>query len=187
MKIRKFAYVLLTFGMIMIISGGFSSFLVGLKKDQELVYRRMEDVSAMYETFNTQVSLFGDYREDFHESVLENLYYDTMFPTDNLVKEEFFQYEEMVDEIGDSVKELDRLCKDVYYPKGEINNICLNYKIMYEQVINYFVLDVEDYNENVKKYNEYQASISSTSSIKIYSTNKKFIDYNGDKTFEGKE
>ena len=58
---------------------------------------------------------------------------------------------------------------------------------MYEQVINYFVLDVDDYNENVKKYNEYQITISSTSSIKEYSTNKKYIDYNGDKTFEGKE
>ena len=80
-----------------------------------------------------------------------------------------------------------KLCDNIYYPDGAINSMCMNYKTMYEQVINYFVGDVEDYNEVVKKYNAYQNSISSTSFVKEYSTTKNYIDYNNDKTFDGKE
>lgn len=184
---RKYAYYLLALGIVLIISGAFSSFLVGLKKDRELVVRRMDDVSSAYETFNTYVSFYGDYREDFHESILENLYYETMYNSDTLVKNEFVKYEKMVDEITDSVKELDALCKDVYYPEGNINSMCMNYSTIYEQVMNYFVTDVDDYNEIVKQYNSYQTSTNSNYYVKEYSTTKYYIDYNGDRVFEGKE
>ncbi len=187
MNIRKIAYAMLSLSLVLIISGCFSSFLTGLKQDQEVVYHRMEDVTASYEAFSTNVSFFGDYREDFHESILENLYYETMLNTDSLVKTELTKYEDMVDDIMDEVKKLDSLCKDVYYPQGEVNNMCMNYQVMFEQVMNYFILDVEDYNESVTKYNDYQKSIGSNSYVEKYSTTKDYIDYNGDKIFEGKE
>ena len=117
MNIRKIAYAMLSLSLVLIISGCFSSFLTGLKQDQEVVYHRMEDVTASYEAFSTNVSFFGDYREDFHESILENLYYETMLNTDSLVKTELTKYEDMVDDIMDEVKKLDSLCKDVYYPQ----------------------------------------------------------------------
>ena len=187
MKIRKIAYGMLAFSLILIISGCFSSFLNGLKKDHEIVMERMNDVDAAFESFSTKVSLFGDYREDFHESIFENLYYETLFTTDQFVKTEITKYEKMVDDITDDASTLAKLCDDIYYPDGTINSMCMNYKTMYEQVINYFVGDVEDYNEVVKKYNAYQNSISSTSFVKEYSTTKNYIDYNNDKTFDGKE
>ena len=82
----------------------------------------MSDVSTEFETFSTNVSHFGDYREDFHESVLGNLYYETMLSTDSFVKLELKKYEEMVDDIESSVSILDSLCKDVYYPDGDVNS-----------------------------------------------------------------
>ena len=184
---KKYIYYILALGLVLVIAGGFSSFLNGLKADRELVARRMEDVSSVYEAFNTDVSLFGDYREDFHDSILENLYYETMYNSDTLVKNEFIKYEKMVDDITDSVKALDTLCKDVYYPQSNINNMCMNYPSIYEQVMNYFVVDVNEYNEIVKDYNSYQNTNNSTYYVKEYSTTKDYIDYNGDKVFEGKE
>ena len=184
---RKFIYFILALGLMLIIAGGFSSFLAGLKKDRELVVRRMDDVSADYETFDTSVSLFGDYREDFHDSILENLYYETMYNSDTLVKNEFIKYESMVDDISETVKALDALCRDVYYPEGNINSMCMNYPTIYEQVVNYFLVDVNEYNDIVKQYNQYQNSTNSSYYVKEYSTTKKYIDYNGDKVFEGKE
>ena len=56
-----------------------------------------------------------------------------------------------------------------------------------EQVVNYFVGDIKLYNDNVLKYNDYQKSIQSTFFINNYVTNKNYIDYNGDKKYEGKE
>ncbi len=187
MFIRRISYFMLFLGMILIISGGFSLFLEGLQKDREAVVHRMSDVSTEFETFSTNVSHFGDYREDFHESVLENLYYDTMLSTDTFVKQELKKYEEMVDDIESSVSILDSLCEDVYYPEGDVNSMCMNYKSMYELVVNYFVLDVDDYNFNVGKFNDYQKSNLLNTFIREYSTTKKFIDYNNDGVFEGKE
>ena len=184
---RKLAYFLLTISFILIISGCFSTFFNNLKEDREIVASRMTDVSSNFETFNTKVSLFGDYREEFHSTVLENLFYETMFQNDNSTKLEFQKYEKLVDEITEDVSSLDSLCKDVYYPEGNINSMCRNYTFMYEQVMNYFIVDVESYNEIVKKFNEYQKSREVKDFVKEYSTTKKYIDYNQDDVYEGKE
>ena len=146
---KRLASYFFVAGLVLIISGFFSMYLNGLKEDREKVLARMGDVSTEYEKFNTNVSLFGDFREDLHESVFENLYFETMYTSDQLVKEELKKYEDLVDEIELSVNVLDDLCENVYYPNGEVNNMCQNYKTMYEQVNNYFVYDINDYNENV--------------------------------------
>ena len=184
---KRLASYLCVVGLVLIISGFFSIYLNGLKEDREKVLARMGDVTSEYEKFNTNVSLFGDYREDLHESVFENLYFETMYPSDQLVKEELKKYEDLVDEIELSVNVLNDLCDNIYYPKSDVNNMCHNYKTMYEQVNNYFVYDIEDYNENVKKYNEYVNTNSLLTTIKKYDTSKKYIDYNGDKKYDGKE
>ena len=81
---------------------------------------------------------------------------------------------------------MNSLCEDVYYNDLSVNNQCGNYKNIYEQVNNYFVSDIKLYNDNVSKYNDYQKSIYSSLIINNYDTNKNYIDYNGDKKYEGK-
>ena len=184
---KKLATFLCVAGFVLIISGFFSIYLNGLKVDREKVLTRMGDVSSEYEKFNTNVSLFGDYREELHGNIFENLYFETMFEKDSQYKKELKKYEEMVDEIKLSVNVLDDLCDNVYYPKSDVNNMCRNYKTMYEQVNNYFVYDINDYNEQVKKYNEYINTNNLLTTIRKYDSNKKYIDYNGDKKFDGKE
>ena len=41
-----------------------------------------------YEKFNTNVSLYGDYREQLYESVFDKMFFDTMFANDGKVKDE---------------------------------------------------------------------------------------------------
>ena len=155
MKLRRFAYVLMTFSFILIVSGSVSSFLLGLKADKDSTYKRMDTVSDSFETFSTNVSAFEDMRDELYNSVLSN--------------------------------KLDKLCEDVYYPESSINNKCINYKSIYEQVVNYFVTDINIYNKNIVNYNNYQASLGSGLLLKSYDTNKKFIDYNKDGSYDGKE
>ena len=71
----------------------------------------------------------------------------------------------------------------MYYPDSNTNNKCSNYKVIYEQVANYFVSDIANYNKNVKQCNK---SITDNK-ISIYKTNKKYIDYNNDKKYDGKD
>jgi phage pi2 protein 07 len=171
----------------MIMTGGVTSFLSGLRADREATYNRMADVKDSFEEFSTEVSLFEDYRDSLYEKYLANLTYDTMGKEDATIKKELKSYEEMVDSIYGKAKTLSKLCDDVYYPESSVNNKCSNYKTIYEQVNNYFVDDIKSYNNNVKKFNDYQASVNSNISLNKYKTSKDYMDYNEDGTVEGKD
>ena len=187
MNTRKLAYLFLSISLVMIVAGSFSSFLIGLREDHQRVLRRMDDVSGIFEGFSTNTTMFEDYRDELYTEVLGNVYYDTMYKTDETVKGKLNEYEAIVDGIKKDTKKLDSLCKHVYYPDSEVNKMCINYKSIYEQVVNYYVTDIHTYNDNVEKYNAYQDTIKKDLKIKKYHTEYDYIDYNGDKIFDGKE
>jgi len=184
---KKIALYMMTLSFILIISGGVSSFVLGLKEDKEEIYNRINDVNDEFEVFSTNTSVFENFRDELYNVVLSNVYYDTMYDEDKTVKNKLSNYENLVDQLTKNTKKLNRLCEDVYYPDSKVNTKCNNYKSIYEQVVNYFVTDINVYNENVKKYNEYQRNKNSDLRVDNYKTNKKYIDYNHDKEYDGKE
>lgn len=187
MNSRKIAYFMMTLSFIMIISGGVSSFVISLKADREETQNRMNDVSDTFEVFSANTSVFELFRDELYNTVLNNIYYDSMYLEDANIKNKLSNYENLVDQLEKNTRVLNKLCDDVYYPKSDVNNKCQNYKSIYEQVVNYFVSDIKVYNGNVKKYNDYQASLGFLYKIENYKTKKDFIDFNGDKKFDGKE
>lgn len=187
MNLRNLSYVFFCFGFLFLISGSVTSFLTGLKTDHQEVLRRMDDVSGVFESFSTNTSVFEEVRDELYTDVLGNVYYETMFLTDTTVKKKIEDYEDIVDKLKKDADKMDQLCGTVYYPNSEVNSMCENYKSIYEQVVNYFVTDIHTYNENVKKYNEYQEVIHSSLMVEEYKTKKDYIDYNGDNVFDGKE
>ena len=187
MEQKKVAYFLMTLSFIMIFSGGVSSFVKGLKDDHQATYNRLQVVNDEFEIFSANTSIFEEYRDDLYNKVLSNVYYDTMYEQDIDVKMKLTSYEKLVDQISDNVAKLNALCSNMIFPNGEANSRCSNYKSIYEQVVNYFVGDIKVYNDNVSKYNEYQKNIGNKLSIKKYRTNKKYIDYNEDGNYDGKE
>ena len=170
MNTRKLAYLFLSISLVMIVAGSFSSFLIGLREDHQRVLRRMDDVSGIFEGFSTNTTMFEDYRDELYTEVLGNVYYDTMYKTDETVKGKLNEYEAIVDGIKKDTKKLDSLCKHVYYPDSEVNKMCTNYKSIYEQVVNYYVTDIHTYNDNVEKYNAYQDTIKKDLKIRKYHT-----------------
>ncbi len=187
MDSKRIAYVLMTISFIMIMSGSVSSFVAGLKQDQAEMYRRVYVVNDEFEVFSTNTSVFEEYRDNLYKDYLSDFFYDTMYENDSTLKNSLSNYENIVDEIQKSVSKLDSLCKNVYYPNSEANSKCLNYKSIYEQVVNYFVSDIQLYNSYVIKYNEYAKDKEKYLSIDQYSTKKDYIDYNQDKKYDGKE
>ena len=186
MKLRKIAYIIMTLSFILIVSGSVSSFVTGLKADHQESYRRMNDVNNVFEVFSTNVSIFELNRENLYNT-FNTFYYDTMYKQDKTVKNELSNYEQLVDELTKNTYELNNLCEGMYYPDSVVNNRCSNYKNIYEQVVNYFVSDIEFYNSKITNYNEYQANNNTLFRIRKYTTNKTYIDYNGDNQFDGKE
>ena len=187
MKFKSLPFWMFALGLLLILSGCVSIFIMDLKKDQATVLNRMGDVSNTFEEFSTEVSLYEEQRDLLYTEVLSNLYYDSLFVQDKIVKNRLSNYEAIVDEISKKNNTLDKLCSDVYYPDSVVNNKCSNYKSIYEQVVNYFVTDIKFYNKNITKYNEYVKNSGSTNTVSLYKTNKDYIDYNGDNVYDGKE
>ena len=184
---KKLANVFLVLSIVLIISGGVSTFIFGLKADRKETLNRMVEVNDVFEIFSTNTTAFENLRDELYNEVLSNLYYDNMFESDGIIKTRLSNYESLVDELGKNAKTLKALCEDVYYPDGNVNNKCFNYKSIYEQVINFFLSDIKVYNDNVKTYNEYQTINGLTYVVKEYKTKKKYVDYNEDGVFDGKE
>ncbi|MBQ6135730.1 MAG: hypothetical protein IJI60_05410 [Bacilli bacterium] len=187
MNLRKLAYTIMTLSFILIVSGSVASFVSGLKKDRQETYKRMNDVNNTFEVFSTNVTIFESTREELYNT-FTGLYYDTMYQQNKEVTNQLSNFEQLVDELTKSTQELNRLCgNNIYYPEDVANSRCSNYKNIYEQVVNYFVSDINFYNNKVEKYNEYQSSMGTLLRIKKYTTDKKFIDYNEDNQYDGKE
>lgn len=187
MNSKKIVFAMMTLSFVLIISGGVSSFVLGLKKDKEEILKRINEVNDEFEVFSTNTSVFETFRDELYNVVLSNVYYDTMYDEDKKVKNKLSNYENLVDELTKNTNKLDSLCDDVYYPDSKVNTKCNNYKSIYEQVVNYFISDINVYNENVKKYNEYQKNKNSDLRVDKYKTTKKYIDYNKDNEYDGKE
>ena len=180
MNMRKIAYFIMTFSFILIVSGSVSTFVINLRDDQNATRQRMVVVGDKFEDFSANTSVFESFREDLYGGIFDNVYFDTLYSNDTNIKNKLSNYENLVDELKKNTNSLDDLCNDMYYPDGTINSKCNNYKSIYEQVVNYFVTDIN-------KYNEYQKSINSDKTLALYKTDKDYIDYNEDKIFDGKE
>lgn len=187
MNSKKIAYMLITFSFIFIISGGVSSFLIGLKDDRVATLKRIDEVKDEFEVFSTNTSVFESFRDDLYNKVFANVYYETMHLNDAAVKNKLSNYENLVDELTKNTNSMNELCNDMYYPDSDINSKCNNYKSIYEQVVNYFVSDISVYNSHIDKFNQFQAAANTGLKLEYYTTDKKFIDYNKDKKFDGKE
>ena len=187
MNYRKLSFRIMTLSLVLIISGCVSSFVISLKQDHEATYNRMYKVDDEFEVFSANTSVFEEKRDELYTVVLSNVYYDTMYQEDNDIKNKLSNYENLVDELTKNTNNLDKLCNNMYYSSSDTNSKCNNYKSIYEQVVNYFVNDIKVYNDNVNKYNKYQEDNNSELRISKYSTKKKYIDYNKDKKFDGKE
>ena len=187
MNYKKLAFKIMTLSFVLIISGCVSSFVLELKHDHEETYNRMYKVDDEFEVFSANTSVFEENRDELYNVVLSNVYYDTMYDEDKDIKNKLSNYENLVDELTKNTNNLNKLCNNMYYSSSTTNSKCNNYKSIYEQVVNYFVSDINIYNDNVDKYNKYQEENNSSLRISKYKTKKVYIDYNNDKKFDGKE
>ena len=184
---KTITYIFILIAVLMIIGGAISYLVIGLKEDKKMTNKRMNEVNLEYEDYSTMVSLFEVERDSMYEKIFNNMTYDTMYSNNKYITNKISNYESMVDEMYKNVNKLDDLCNDMYYPDSSVNSICNNYKIIYEQVNNYFVLDIDTYNKNVDKYNEYIKNVDSNLIIKKYESKKKYVDFDKDGEIIGKD
>lgn len=184
---NKHIIVLFILGFILIILGFISNFFINFKEDKQITNLRMEDVNRLYEPFLSDINNFNETRDDLYINVFSEIYYDNLKENIKDLHLKLTEYETLVDHITQEAKKLKEYCNN-YYSDASVNTKCSNYKENYEKTVNCFVGDIEKVNKVIKDYNNYQKENNiNVEGINLYRTDKKYIDYNGDKKYSGKD
>lgn len=184
---KKFIALLVLLVVFLGLGVGAVFFVFDLRRDKKATRKQMTVVLEGYNKFNNNIDKFNDLRNDIYVNLFENTYYDTLVSNDSEFKTTLKEYEKSVDDVTKSVKNLEKLCFGIYYPDKSINAKCNEFGGVYEQIVNAFISDINLYNNNIKDFNDYSKESGSDIKLDTYSTKKKYIDYNKDKKYDGKD
>ena len=190
-KRSKKVKILVIIGITCIVWGFITMFISSVKKDQKEMNSRMDIINKSYKDFSKKIEEFNTMRDSLHKEFLDKVYYETLVTQDTEFKNKLKTYEELVSNISLSTKDnLRKYCiDDIYYSSSDVNSECAAFKLGYEEMVNSFVDDINQYNSNLVQYNAWLDSEGKTDSIHLegYETKKKYIDYNKDGEYSGKE
>ena len=141
-----------------------------------------------YENFKTKVEVFSEERTSIYEN-LNKITYLTDIKTnyEDLVNE-YTKYEETLKEIDKASTGLKINCFEEEFKEITINNKISAFVINYEQAVNYFIQDVENFNKKVVLYNDYvkeNPNLGLVELQKYESSYQEYVDVNDDQVFEG--
>lgn len=184
----KTVKILFALSFLLIISGIVANFTMSFSADKEEVSKRMKKVEKTYEVFKREASDFSTTRDNLYDNVFASLYFETLNTSINNCLIELEKYEQKLDEMEKVANELKETCGDLYFPESDTNTKCKNYATSYEEMVNYFMNDIVQVNQNIEEYNKYnEENQTGVAPIQKYSTTKKYIDFNNDNKYAGKE
>lgn len=187
---KKRILIITLLGITFVIWGIITLFISSVKKDQKEMNSRMETIISEYTKFGENIEKFNEERDNIHSSFLDTVFYETLEQNDAEYKKKLYDYERQLSNISKETKKIREYCKDgIYYSSSDVNLKCSSFKQSYEEMVNYFVEDINLYNKNITDYNSWLDSEGKTNGIKLepYNTTKTYIDYNKDGEYSGKE
>lgn len=180
--------ILFSLGVFFIIVGLITNFTISFNADKEEVSIRMKQVNQTYQVFKREANVFSNTRDNLYDNVFSELYFENLNLSINNCLIELEKYEQKLDEMGKIAEELKNSCGNIYFPESDINSKCQTYALSYEEMVNYFMNDIVQVNQNIEQYNKYnEENKTGIAPIQKYNTTKKYIDFNNDKEYAGKE
>jgi len=184
---KKFSVIVSIIGSICLVTG--SGLLIVNQANQEKEFANIKNsIVNDYENFKVKIESFSEERTNIYEN-LNKISYLTELPAnyDNLISE-YSKYEQTLNEIENASKDLKINCFEYKFVETDINNKVSAFTINYEQAVNYYIQDVEKFNEKVRSYNEWIQNTQLTSGkvLEEYqSSYKDYVDVNGDGIYNG--
>ncbi len=164
--------ILITIALISVIT---ASFL----KDKQKLSEDMEIIKNNYQELNENVSSYNTIRTNYNK-LSKDFYYETYQEKHENYVKLLTNYNEVIKKIDKNIEEIDSRCEAIYKDIS-VNNICSSYKILYEKLINLYIVDLKTYNNKLKGYNE-----NKNDTIEEFAMiHSEYIDYNKDNTYEG--
>lgn len=163
-------------------------FTLSLVKDKSDSKKAMKEVEIDYTLFTEDANKFSETRDYIYENIFGEGYADNFKNNYSKFYEVFDSYKKELNKINKDSKNLKKDCNGIYYTSKDINTKCSSFVINYESINNYYVLDVKRFNILIKEYNKYlDDDKSSDKHLSLYKAGYKYLDFNRDNKYEGKE
>ncbi len=184
---KKNKVIIISISVVAILLVLITFFVISIRRDKLETKKVMNTIVKKYDGFEKKVLKFNEVRDEVYTTIFSDTYYDAIGSSYSDNNNKIKKLEETVDEMEKSASQLKKYCKNAYYSDSEVNKKCSSFKSLYEEVINSFVSDIDKYNKVLDNYNTYIKETGGTETLEKYSTKNKYIDFDGDKEFVGKE
>ena len=185
---NKHLGLLILLGFILIIAGIVAYIIISYNSDQADIKKRMSEVETGYNTFREDSDKFNDIRDDIYNSVMQDMYYETLKNNDSTYKNLFQEYKSILESIDKDYDDVKDNCINVIYPDVGTNNKCEALISGYEEIVNLYVSDVNSYNNSITSYNNWLKTNNSTDTpLELVKLDRDYIDVNGDREYNGKK
>ena len=158
-------------------------FFKGIMDDTKVTNHQMLEVKRLNSNFDSYIDEYNATRNALI-FLLGETYTDHLdLKYDNIVML-LDKEQDYVKDVSDVISQLDGYCRGKVYSDQSVNQICVNYPVNYEELVNVFLGDIEHVNTMVSNYLEKHSG-----NISFYQTDlfKDYIDYDGDGVYSGKE
>lgn len=154
--------------------------VINIKKEKALIKENIEIIKTNYENLSNNVEEYNKIRSE-HNNKMTNFFYETYLKNKEEYEKTLNDYNNIIIKIDTSIENINKKCNQTIYEDSNIVNICSNYEVLYEKLINLYVTDIKNYNKNVAGYNEYKKD-----NVQLFEMiHSEYIDYNNDSKYEG--
>ena len=164
------------------------NFYKGYKEDKIKTQQIIEIINSNYEIFINDLYDFNSQRDDIYNKVFKDNYYEKFqenINNWNLLMQNYRNLVLKIDQNSNKLKD----CTTMQLYNPEINRKCEIFIESYEVLINSYISDINLYNQNINSYNKWVQSNPNYQAIEMFKEYRfvKYIDFNNDGVFVGKE
>ena len=177
---KKVKIVLITLLCLLVVGGiVFASISVinQTNKDKKKQEKIEKEIIDNFDKFKEAVEGFNVEWSTYNSIIKSDINKNTVYQYDGWILS-LDTYTESLDKIEEASKVYKKNCINKYYVNHNVNNKCEAFMIAYEQAVNTYVEDIEDFNKKIEEINE-----SDKKELKTYELKYKKVDINNDKEY----
>lgn len=182
---KRHAFLVAVFGILLVSAGCLSSFVKSFAKDINDTKQNIDIIENKYKTFKGLLQSFNGDREIVFTDIFNNMFIENLESNyDNWVIK-LQDYEKTANKIFSYKDFLIDSCNNIIYNDSDIQSKCDSMLISYETANNYYVKDINKWNEFVNSYNlSLEDELYKRNLFDLKTRN--YIDFNDDGEYLGK-
>lgn len=181
---KKYGKYVFIVGVILVLLG-VAIFIISDQNEKNMRDKEnSEKIVAGFGNFSDAATVFSDKRVEVYDTMFQDVILEDYASLKGSYDTLFNEYLKTLQDMDEAGKDLKELCPNHTYKDDDVVSKCSSYMTAYETSVNYFIKDMNLYNDQIELYNE-----TATEPLELYQNNQysDYIDFNGDGTYLGRD